>query len=146
MVNSERYGGGGFYNLVTVCTADNELSKEVFVHEFGHGFAGLGDEYYNSTVAYEDFYNLKIEPWEPNLTTLVNFDSKWKDMVPDSVPIPTPRKAKYKKTVGVYEGGGYMNEGIYSSYMDCRMKSNEAKNFCPVCQEAIKKVIGFYTE
>ena len=146
LVNTERYGGGGFYNFVTVCTADNNLTKEIFAHEFGHGFAGLGDEYYTSAVAYEDFYNLKVEPWEPNLTTLVNFDLKWKKMVADSVPVPTPREEKYNNTVGVYEGGGYMEKGIYSPFMDCRMKSNNAKDFCPVCREAIKKVIRFYSE
>lgn len=146
LVNSERYGGGGFYNFVTVCTAGNELTKEVFVHEFGHGFAGLGDEYYNSTVAYEDFYNLEVEPWEPNLTTLVDFENKWKNMVEEETPVPTPRKEKFNKTVGVFEGGGYMSKGIYSPYMDCRMKSNESKGFCPVCEEAIRKTIGFYTE
>jgi len=146
LVNTERYGGGGFYNFLSVCTSDNSLTKEVFVHEFGHGFAGLGDEYYTSEVAYEDFYNLKIEPWEPNITTLVNFDSKWKSMVKESVEIPTPRTAKYENTVGVYEGGGYMSKGIYSPYIDCRMKSNTAKGFCPVCAESIKKVIQFYSE
>jgi hypothetical protein len=146
LVNTERYGGGGFYNFVSVCTSDNALTGEVFVHEFGHGFAGLGDEYYNSEVAYEDFYNLKVEPWEPNITTLVDFGSKWKKMVADSVEIPTPRSAKYNNTVGVYEGGGYMSKGIYSPYNDCRMKSNNPKMFCPVCQESIKKVIRFYTE
>ncbi len=146
LVNTKRYGGGGFYNFVTVCTADNQLTKEVFVHEFGHGFAGLGDEYYTSEVAYENFYNLDIEPWEPNLTTLVNFNRKWKNMVSDSVPIPTPREEKYKNTVGVYEGGGYLSKGIYSPFIDCRMKSNKAKSFCPVCSEAIKKVIRFYSE
>ena len=146
LVNTERYGGGGFYNFVTLCTADNELTKQVFVHEFGHGFAGLGDEYYTSSVAYEDFYNLKAEPWEPNLTTLVDFDKKWKNMVPDSIPVPTPRKAKYNHTVGVYEGGGYLSKGIYSPYIDCRMKSNAAPDFCPVCMEAIKKMIQYYTE
>lgn len=146
LVNTERYGGGGFYNFVSVCTADNKLTDEVFVHEFGHGFAGLGDEYYNSSVAYEDFYNLEIEPWEPNLTTLVDFDSKWKDMIADSVSIPTPREEKYNNTVGVYEGGGYLEKGIYSPFIDCRMKSNNPKKFCPVCEEAIRKVIRFYTE
>lgn len=146
LVNTERYGGGGFYNFVSVCTADNSLTKEVFVHEFGHGFAGLGDEYYTSDVAYEDFYNLKIEPWEPNITTLINFDSKWKSMVKESVEIPTPRTAKYENTVGVYEGGGYMSKGIYSPFIDCQMKSNTAKGFCPVCTESIKKVIQFYSE
>lgn len=146
LVNTDRYGGGGFYNFVSVCTADNSLTKEVFVHEFGHGFAGLGDEYYNSEVAYEDFYNVKTEPWEPNLTTLVNFELKWKKMVADSVEIPTPRISKYTNTVGVYEGGGYMSKGIYSPFIDCRMKSNNAKHFCPVCKEAILKVIQYYTE
>ncbi len=146
LVNTERYGGGGFYNFVSVCTADNSQTKEVFVHEFGHGFAGLGDEYYNSEVAYEDFYNLKVEPWEPNITTLVDFGSKWKSMVHESVEIPTPRIAKYNNTVGVYEGGGYMSKGIYSPFIDCRMKSNVAKGFCPVCAESIKKVIQFYSE
>lgn len=146
LVNTERYGGGGFYNFVSVCSSDNQLTKEVFVHEFGHGFAGLGDEYYSSSVAYEDFYNLEVEPWEPNLTTLTDFDSKWKGMVADSVSIPTPRKAKFNNTVGVYEGGGYLSKGIFSPFMDCRMKSNTANGFCPVCEEAIKKVIQFYSE
>lgn len=146
LVNSERYGGGGFYNFVTVCTADNELTREVFIHEFGHGFAGLGDEYYNSSVAYEDYYNLEIEPWEPNLTTLADFDSKWKSMMEQTTPIPTPRKAKFQKTIGVFEGGGYMSEGIYSPFMDCRMKSNQSKGFCPVCEESIRQVIGAHTE
>lgn len=146
LVNTERYGGGGFYNFLSVCSSDNELTKEVFVHEFGHGFAGLGDEYYTSDVAYEDYYNLDIEPWEPNITTLVDFESKWKFMVPDSIPVPTPRKTKFRNAVGVFEGGGYMAKGIYSPVIDCRMKSNEAKAFCPVCQESIKKVIQYYCE
>ena len=146
LVNTERYGGGGFYNFLNVCSSDNQLTRQVFVHEFGHGFAGLADEYYSSDVAYEDFYNLEIEPWEKNITTLVQFDKKWKNMVPGDVPVPTPRKAKYSKTVGVFEGGGYMAEGIYSPVMDCRMKSNAAKEFCPVCQSAIREVIKFHCE
>ena len=146
LVNTERYGGGGFYNFVSVCTADNMLTREVFVHEFGHGLAGLADEYYNSEVAYEDLYNLKAEPWEPNITTLVDFGKKWKGMVDKNTEIPTPRTAQFENTVGVFEGGGYVSKGIYSPQMDCRMKSNQAKGFCPVCQESIKKVIRFYCE
>ncbi|MGE0021345.1 MAG: M64 family metallopeptidase [Draconibacterium sp.] len=145
LVNTERYGGGGFYNFVSVCTSDNMLTKEVFVHEFGHGFAGLGDEYYNSEVAYEDFYNLKAEPWEPNITTLVDFDKKWKTLVDKNTPVPTARKAGNENIVGVFEGGGYMSKGIYSPAMDCRMKSNQS-GFCPVCNDAIKKTIRFYCE
>jgi phosphoribosyl 1,2-cyclic phosphodiesterase len=146
LVNTNKYGGGGFYNLVSVCSADNELSKNVFIHEFGHAFAGLADEYYTSDVAYEDFYNLKVEPWEPNITTLVDFNEKWKSMIPDSIPVPTPRTPQYKKSIGVFEGGGYMAKGIYSPVQDCRMKSNEAPGFCPACQVAIRKAIQFYTK
>lgn len=141
LVNSSRYGGGGFYNFVNVCSADNKLSSKVFIHEFGHGFGGLGDEYYNSEVAYDNYYNLKVEPWEPNLTTMVNFTSKWKQMVDKSTIVPTPRGGKYAAKVGAFEGGGYISKGIYSPMEDCRMKSNESAAFCPVCLQAIREVI-----
>ena len=78
LINSTRYGGGGVYNYYSGTTTGHALSPKVFVHEFGHGFAGLADEYYSSSVAYDEFYPLNVEPWEPNITTLVNFDSKWK--------------------------------------------------------------------
>lgn len=141
LVNSERYGGGGFYNFLSVSTVGHEKTPQVLVHEFGHGFAGLADEYYSSAVAYDNFYNLNIEPWEPNITTLVDFDSKWKDLVDLLLPFPTPRQPKYSDHVGVFEGGGYSEKGIYSPVIDCRMKSNEAKGFCPVCQRAIEQAI-----
>ena len=76
LVNSKRYGGGGFYNLVTVCTADNELSKKVLVHEFGHGFAGLGDEYYIPggelflITAYTETHQIEIETFPVQLYNL----------------------------------------------------------------------------
>ena len=146
LVNSQRYGGGGFYNFINVCTADHKLSPNVFIHEFGHGFAGLADEYYTSEVAFDDYYNLKAEPWEPNLTTLVNFDSKWKDMIARNIPVPTPREGKFGSEVGVFEGGGYRSKGIYSPMEDCRMKSNQTADFCPVCQRAIKAVIAANTK
>lgn len=141
LVNSERYGGGGIYNMLTICTSGHPLTPKVLVHEFGHAFAGLGDEYYTSSVAYENYYNPLIEPWEPNLTTLVHFDGKWKSMVEDSIPIPTPRIEKFQPVVGVFEGGGYMAKGIYSPMQDCRMKSNIPDEFCPVCRAAIQKII-----
>ena len=146
LVNSTEYGGGGFYNNISVCTADHALAPIVFIHEFGHEFAGLGDEYYTSEVAYEDFYNLKVEPWEPNLTTMVDFKSKWGSMIDPSVPVPTPRGAGYSAKTGVFEGGGYMAKGIYSPMEDCRMKSNKPDVFCPVCQQAITRAIQKNTE
>lgn len=144
LINTDKYGGGGFYNYYSSCSADNVLSYEVSSHEFGHGFVGLGDEYYSSQVAYEDFYNLKVEPWEPNITTLVNFDQKWKSMLDEATPIPTPRTKEFIGKLGVFEGGGYMAKGIYSPMQDCKMKSNQMKTFCPVCEKAAEEVILFH--
>ncbi len=91
LVNSARYGGGGIYNDYAITTVDHPASKSVFVHEFGHSFAGLGDEYYSSDVAYKDFYPKGIEPLEPNLTALLDPSSmKWKDLVTPGTPLPTP--------------------------------------------------------
>jgi hypothetical protein len=146
IVNNEKYGGGGIYNFYGLSASNCKWAEEVFVHEFGHSFAGLGDEYYDSSTSYEEFYNIKIEPWEPNLTTLVNFESKWKDMLPSGTSVPTPPLSGPKDNVsmGVFEGGGYMAKGIYRPVMDCRMKTNQAKGFCPVCQRAIEGMIGYY--
>lgn len=144
LINTDRYGGGGFYNYYTSCSADNAFTYEVSSHEFGHGFVGLGDEYYTSSVAYDNFYNLEVEPWEPNLTTMVDFDKKWKDLLEDSTPVPTPRTENFINKVGVFEGGGYASKGIYSPYQDCKMKSNQMKYFCPVCEKAVEKMILFH--
>jgi hypothetical protein len=146
LVNSDKYGGGAIYNHYSVCVNDNKFSEFVFVHEFGHGFASLADEYYTSDVAYEEFYPLDVEPTDPNLTTLVNFDSKWKDLVEEETPIPTPDTDDYKNKVGAFEGGGYMEKGIYRPAHDCTMKSIKVDGFCPVCKRAIQQMIDFYTE
>lgn len=146
LVNSEKYGGGGIYNHYCISTVDHALSNEVFIHELGHSFGGLGDEYYTSSTAYNDFFNLEIEPWQPNLTTLVNFDVKWKSLMDAETPVPTPREEQYNNIIGVYEGGGYVNKGMYSPYIDCRMKTNQAEGFCPVCQDAIAKMISYKSE
>jgi len=144
LINSKMYGGGGVYNYYSGTTVDHQLSQKVFIHEFGHGFAGLADEYYSSEVAYDEFYPLNVEPWEPNITTLVDFKSKWKNMIPAGLPVPTPSEEKYNNVTGVFEGGGYSAKGIFRPEMDCRMKSNGSKGYCSVCREAIKKMIEFY--
>lgn len=146
LINSTRYGGGGVYNYYSGTTAGNQLSPKVFIHEFGHGFAGLADEYYSSAVAYEEFYPLNVEPWEPNITTMVDFDSKWKKLISSGTPIPTPPDDNFKNVTGLFEGGGYSAKGIYRPEFDCRMKSNGDKGYCTVCQEAVKKMIEFYTK
>lgn len=145
LINSSKYGGGGVYNYYSGTTVDHVLSQKVFMHEFGHGFAGLADEYYTSDVAYDEFYPLNVEPWEPNITTMVNFESKWAKMIGREIPVPTPAEEKYSNVTGVFEGGGYSAKGIYRPEMDCRMKSNGTKGYCSVCRESIKRMIDFYT-
>lgn len=141
LVNTDKYGGGGIYNHYSISAADNEASRAVVIHEFGHAFGGLADEYYNSSVAYNDYFPLEVEPWNPNLTTLVEFDSKWKEMIGEETPVPTPGEELYQEVVGVYEGGGYVAKGVYRPMIDCRMHTNDAV-FCPVCSKALKKMIG----
>ncbi|MCK9399330.1 MAG: IgA Peptidase M64 [Bacteroidales bacterium] len=145
LVNHPRYGGGGIYNFYAISTVDNENSGFVFTHEFGHSFAGLGDEYSGAGSATEDVYSLDKEPWEPNITTLVNFDAKWKDMLPADTPVPTPPTDEWKKKTGIYEGAGYMEKGVFRPYIDCSMNFIRFNNFCPVCQRAIKEMIVYYT-
>lgn len=144
LVNTDTYGGGGMYNFYAIGTADNERTQHVFVHEFGHSFAGLADEYFTSEVAYVDFYNLKYEPWEPNITTLVDFASKWKDLLPADTPIPTPLDDAHKEKCGVFEGGGYLAKGIYRPMDHCMMR--DYAPFCPACSRAILQMITYLTD
>ena len=144
----DTYGGGGIFNAYLLTTAHHAMFKPVVVHEFGHSFGGLADEYAYDTAP-SPLYPYTVEPWEPNITTLVDFKSKWEDLIPENTPIPTPIETDsttiYTK-VGVYEGGGYTLKGIYRPTTECRMKINEAPCFCPVCERALEKLILFYTE
>ena len=144
LVNTEKYGGGGIYNFYCSSASSNRFSSDVIIHEFGHGFAGLADEYYYAGSS-EHMYNLELEPWEPNITSLVDFSDKWGDMMDEETPIPTPRKRKYEQTIGVFEGGGYEPKGMYSPHMDCLMNSL-GHDFCPVCQRAIERMILYYSK
>ncbi len=146
LVNSDKYGGGSIYNFYSVCTSDNKFGEFTFTHEFGHGFASLADEYYTSDVAYQDFYPLDVEPLDPNITTLVNFESKWKDLVEKGTPIPTPATSEYENKVGAFEGGGYVEKGVYRPMQDCTMKSIVVDKFCPVCKRAIQNMIDLNTK
>lgn len=144
LANTDVYGGGGIYNSYTLTTAHHPMFKPVVVHEFGHSFGGLADEYFYEDDVMTDTYPLDVEPWEQNISTQVNFASKWKDMLPLGTPIPTPIAERKKYPVGVYEGSGYSAKGIYRPAYDCRMKTNGYPEFCPVCQRAIRRMIEFY--
>lgn len=143
LANTKKYGGGGIFNSYCVSTTGNSYSSDVIIHEFGHGFAGLADEYaYDGT----DNYSLEVEPWKPNITTLVDFEAKWKDMLGKKTPVPTPVDKKHENTVGVYEGAGYQLNGIYRPMIDCLMNTFNGDKFCPVCERAIERMILHYTE
>jgi hypothetical protein len=100
MVNASRYGGGGLYNTYCTFVADNQFCDYLFLHEFGHSFAGLADEYYTSETAYNDMYPAGLEPVEPNITRLLDKDNlKWKHLITPEIEIPTPwEKEEYDKT------------------------------------------------
>lgn len=149
LANTDTYGGGGIYNSYTLTTAHHPQFKPVVVHEFGHSFGALADEYfYDEPDHTAGTYKLDYEPWEQNITSLVDFNSKWADMVKNKQEIPTEPTEKREKnyTVGVYEGGGYMTKGMYRPAVVCRMRDNEATQFCPVCQRAIERIIIYNTE
>ena len=90
LLNERTYGGGGIYNLYTTVSADNSFAEYIMIHEMGHHIAALADEYYTSSVAYE-MPEIKVEPWETNITALFNKDDlKWKDLLEPGTPVPTP--------------------------------------------------------
>ena len=90
MVNSATYGGGGMYGVFSTFAADNDWANYLFIHEFGHHFAGLGDEYFTSPVAYQPPAAV-VEPWEPNITALLDPAAlKWRTLATPGAPVPTP--------------------------------------------------------
>ena len=191
LINERTYGGGGIFNLYSTVAADNKFSRYIFVHEFGHSFAALADEYYTSDVSYQT-PAVTVEPWEPNVTALLDPASlKWKELVKPGTPVPTPwgktefdnfsygiqkerralraanvpetemealferekktslemfSKNKYKDATGAFEGGNYMQFGIYRSALDCIMFTRNKQEFCPACTKAISEVIDMYSK
>jgi len=190
LINERTYGGGGIFNLYSTVAADNKFSRYIFVHEFGHCFAALADEYYTSDVSYQT-PAITVEPWEPNVTALLDpANLKWKELVKPGTPIPTPwdktefdnfsygiqkerralraanvpetqmealferekntslemfSKNKYKDATGAFEGGNYMQFGLYRSALDCIMFTRNKQEFCPACSKAISEVIDMYS-
>ena len=143
LINTDQYGGSGFYNYYTCLCIDNEFSKELFLHEFGHAFAGLGDEYEKDVT-----YNIKpssCEMLEPNLTNLKDFKSKWADYIDKDAPIPTPKNRTDIK-VGAFEGGGYCSKGIFRPSVNCRMRYKDYNNYCKICTKIIEETIIRQTE
>ena len=130
LANTAHYGGGGIYNSYNLSYTRGKHFRPVVVHEFGHSFGGLGDEYpYGDS---DPMYFADTEPWEPNLTTTTKNPAKWQDLIDAG-------------KAGLIEGGGYLSKGVWRGQEDCRMRTNEHPDFCPVCQQALTKLINFYT-
>ena len=130
LANTAHYGGGGIYNSYNLSYTRGRNFRPVVVHEFGHSFGGLGDEYpYGDN---DPMYFTDTEPWEPNLTTHPEPPVKWQDLVNQG-------------KAGVIEGGGYLSHGVWRGQENCRMRTNEHPDFCPVCQQALTQLINFYT-
>ena len=131
LVNTDRYGGGGIYNSYNLTYVNGPSFRPVVVHEFGHSFGGLADEYpYGDD---DPMYFADTEPWEPNITTKHDFNGKWENLV---------REGK----AGLIEGGGYLSKGVWRGYENCRMRTNEEPEFCMVCQQWLERLIDFYTK
>lgn len=165
LTNSQKYGGGGIYNFYGISAADipGASTRKTYSHELGHLFVGLADEYVGG-VEMSDLYFSDVEPWEPNITTLTNLEAKsWKQLLGDA-PVPTPVKEtpwelnpqnpdspdfnpKKPWPLGVYEGGGYLQKGVYRPWPNCMMNwFHRIDVYCPVCTQAIQETIDLYTK
>ena len=146
MVNTDKYGGGGIYNSMNLLMTKHKKFIEVLVHEFGHSFAGLADEYAYEGEEMNDFPR-DVEPWAPNITTLTDFDAKWKDMLPEKLALEighTTDDNLDTATLGLYEGAGCCLKGVYRPCPNCMMRTLKVPIFCPVCRRAITQVINWY--
>ncbi|MBO4588328.1 MAG: hypothetical protein J5711_05445 [Bacteroidales bacterium] len=145
LVNNDKYGGGGIYNFYAVAST-NKMADMVTPHELGHSIGGLADEYVDENLSYTEIYKGEFEPVEPNITSLKDFNSKWRDMLPDDTPIPTPPVKNLDKRdcgpLGVYEGAGYQSKGLYRPVTNCMM--NHYAHFCPVCQKRLNEMFDLY--
>jgi hypothetical protein len=128
LTNSDTYGGGGIYGLFSTAAANSEWAEYLFIHEFGHHFAGLADEYYTSSVAYEAPAEI-VEPYEPNVTALLDPDKlKWRHLVATDTPLPTPwPKDTYEEHSLAYQArrANMRKENVPESEMNKLFRDNQ---------------------
>ena len=186
-----KYGGGGIFRLYSTAASGSSYFDYLVIHEFGHHFAGLADEYYTSDVAYDEFVPASVEPWEANVTALLDPAAlKWGERVDAATPLPTPwpkeryeeashasqerrrmlrsqgaaedvleglfdderelftsmlEEHEFSRKVGAFEGAMYEARGLYRPTADCIMFTRDEVGFCPVCSDAITRVIDMYS-
>jgi hypothetical protein len=145
LANSKKYGGGAIFNYYSLTVTNDPKFKEIFIHELGHGLAGLADEYGYDTT-FDDYFPEGVEPWEKNITTLAQFSAKWENDVETNTPVPTPADSVYRNKIGVFEGAGYVSKGVYRPTYNSIMRTLEAKEYNKVSQDAIREVILLYSK
>jgi hypothetical protein len=161
VMNDRVYGAGGVFGQFATVSIDDPRSFPAFVHEFGHHFAALADEYFLAPVAYAPTVPV-VEPWEPNITALFDpLNLKWKELVSAGTPVPTPwpereyiqsggsdhylSSGPYAGKIGAFEGAQYMKKGYYRSEQSCLMITLAHNRFCAACRKAIDQTIDLYT-
>jgi len=146
VLNNKKYGGGAIYNFYSVSSL-HSMAEFVLTHELGHGIGGLADEYVDEDLSYSDLHRTGREPLEPNITNLVDFDSKWHALIPNGTPVPTPDidvPRSENGPIGAYEGAGYSAKGVYRPVMHCMMR--DYAPFCPVCRQRLEDIFSLYTK
>lgn len=150
LVNTSRYGGGAICMDFCITAVDDPWSRSVFLHEFGHSFAYLADEYVGS-APYNEIYPEGVEPVEPNITRSLDRKSlKWNSMLTEEVPLPTRLSpdqigSEVSDIVGAFEGGGYIKEGMFRPQKNCAMGNMQIPfRYCIVCRHAIEQMIDYY--
>lgn len=142
--NTQKYGGGGIFNFYGISArAPPHAHRKIHVHEFGHLLLGLGDEYVGTT-SYDDMYAKSIEPWEPNLTTLVGFEDKfWSRMVAEGTPCRR-RHGGVRRCRGRFRRRRVCRRGRLPPWRNCLMNNlHKTDELCPVCSKAIVDYIDF---
>jgi len=127
LANTTYYGGcaGGI-----AYTSVHSSSAEVFVHELGHMFAGLSDEYDYGSTNCNPGTSQNINVSQQTDTSLL----VWKKWL-TTAPIPTPSGTNCS-LIGLYEGAKYCTENWYRPKCNCKMRSLN-QPFCEVCKEQL---------
>ncbi len=145
LVNSKRYGGGSICLDYCVASAEGPGAGRIMVHELGHSFGFLADEYVGE-VSYNDMYPEGVEPLEPNITRLLDpAHIKWKGLLTPGIALPST--GDDPNLVGAFEGAGYLAKGMYRAQPGCWMGGRgRATGFCAVCTASLKRMIDYYAE
>jgi hypothetical protein len=135
VVNHSWYGGSG--GTISVFSA-NVQSSEIAIHEAGHSFAGLGDEY-GGNYSMGQFEGINYT-WRTDYNNI-----PWNIWILPGTPLPTPNDYSYINVVGLFEGAYYRDKGMYRPKYDCKMRTLNVP-FCEVCREQHVKSIFEYID